>query len=168
MEGRRTRRVLQARLLCLLVAYLVVSAHCLEKKKKHEIKGPIKTIVVVVMENRSFDHILGWLRRSRPDIDGLTGSESNRFNASDPQSEEVRVSEDAVFVDSDPGHSFQAIREQIFGSEDTSADPAPMNGFVQQANSEGLGMARNVMSGFPPDAVPVYTSLANNFAIFDR
>jgi phospholipase C len=168
MEVRRTRRVLQARLLCLLVAYLVVSAHCLEKKKKHEIKGPIKTVVVVVMENRSFDHILGWLRRSRPDIDGLTGSESNRFNASDPQSEEVRVSEDAVFVDSDPGHSFQAIREQIFGSEDTSADPAPMNGFVQQANSEGLGMARNVMSGFPPDAVPVYTSLANNFAVFDR
>jgi phospholipase C len=169
MEVRRT-------MVWLLVAYLVVSAHCIDqmnmnikkKKHKHEIKGPIKTVVVVVMENRSFDHILGWLRRSRPEIDGLTGQESNRFNASDPQSEEVRVSENAVFVDSDPGHSFQAIREQIFGSEDTSAAPAPMSGFVQQANSEGLGMARNVMSGFPPDAVPVYTELANHFAIFDR
>jgi phospholipase C len=31
--------------------------------EKHDIHSPIKTMVVVVMENRSFDHILGRLRR---------------------------------------------------------------------------------------------------------
>ncbi|KAJ4769007.1 Non-specific phospholipase C1 [Rhynchospora pubera] len=168
----RRRRCGLAVLYLYLYLYLVAWGQwgpCAEAKAKkaHEIRGPIKTVVVVVMENRSFDHILGWIRRSRPDIDGLTGSESNRLNASDPSSEAVRVSEDAVFVDSDPGHSFQAIREQIFGGS-RELDPAPMSGFVQQAASMGLGMPRNVMSGFPPDAVPVYTHLANHFAVFDR
>jgi phospholipase C len=32
----------------------------------------------------------------------------------------------------------------------------------------GLGMPQNVMSGFKPDAVPVYASLADEFAVFDR
>nr|XP_043635481.1 non-specific phospholipase C1 isoform X2 [Erigeron canadensis] len=104
-------------------------------KKIHEINGPIKTLVVLVMENRSFDHMLGWIKKTRPDIDGLTGQEYNHANASDPGSEKIYVSEDAVFVDSDPGHSIQAIREQIFGSNSTVSNPAPMNGFVQQANS---------------------------------
>lgn len=152
--------------------YLLFSSQALEfdfKKRRHEIEGPIKTVVVLVMENRSFDHVLGWLKSVRPEIDGLTGKESNRVSVSDPNSEEIFVSNDAVFIDSDPGHSFQAIREQIFGSNDSSANPAPMNGFAQQAASmEAVDMPKTVMSGFKPELVPVYTELANQFAIFDR
>ncbi|KAH7837996.1 hypothetical protein Vadar_020700 [Vaccinium darrowii] len=138
-------------------------------KPKPKIKGPIKTLVVIVMENRSFDHVLGWLKKTRPEIDGLTGKESNRLNASDVNSPEIFVSDDAVFIDSDPGHSIQAIREQIFGSSDTSLNPAPMNGFAQQAyNMDVEGMAKTVMSGFKPEYVPIYTELANEFAVFDK
>ncbi|OVA02674.1 Phosphoesterase [Macleaya cordata] len=157
-------------LLFLFFIYLLGPCQSLEFNfhKKGKIKGPIKTLVVVVMENRSFDHVLGWLKSTRPDIDGLTGKESNRIVASDPNSEEVFVSDDAVFIDSDPGHSFQAIREQIFGSENSSANPAPMNGFAQQAHNMTEGMAKTVMSGFKPDLLPVYTALANEFAVFDR
>ncbi|KAJ6777689.1 NON-SPECIFIC PHOSPHOLIPASE C1 [Salix koriyanagi] len=118
------------------------------------------------MENRSFDHVLGWLKSSRPDIDGLSGSESNRVSASDPNSDEVFVSDDAVFIDSDPGHSFQAIREQIFGSNDSFADPAPMNGFVQQAKGMSETMSKTVMSGFKPSLLPVYTGLAKRVRRF--
>lgn len=120
------------------------------------------------MENRSFDHMLGWLKSHRPEIDGLDGTESNRVNASNPASPRVPVSDDAFYVDSDPGHSFQAIREQIFGSDDTSADPAPMSGFAQQAEGMAPGMSKTVMSGFNPADLPVYTALANEFAVFDR
>lgn len=166
------QRRLRLQVLSLCLFYLVISTHCVDRswwrKKKHDIKGPIKTIVVVMMENRSFDHMLGWLKSSRPDIDGLTGLESNRLSGSDPSSPEIFVSDDAVFIDSDPGHSFQAIREQIFGSSDTSAIPAPMNGFAQQAASMGEGMARTVMSGFAPENVPIYTALADEFGVFDR
>ncbi|KAB2038326.1 hypothetical protein ERO13_D03G116700v2 [Gossypium hirsutum] len=151
---------------------LLVSSHSLTSnynfRKKHKIKGPIKTLVVLVMENRSFDHLLGWLKSTRPDIDGLSGTESNPVNVADPNSPFISVSDDALFVDSDPGHSFQAIREQIFGSNDSSADSAPMNGFAQQAESMGEGMGRTVMSGFKPSRLPVYTKLANEFGVFDR
>ncbi|CAM8955476.1 unnamed protein product [Rhodiola kirilowii] len=120
------------------------------------------------MENRSFDHVLGWLKSARPGINGLTGKESNRVDASDPNSPEVFVSDEAVFVDADPGHSFQAIREEIFGSENCSADPAPMNGFAQVAEKMSEGFSKTVMAGFKPELLPVYTELANEFAVFDR
>lgn len=157
-------------LVLVLFLHLLLSSQSLEfdARKKHQIRGPIKTLVILVMENRSFDHMLGWLKSLRPDIDGLDGSESNPLNASEPGSPAVSVSRDAIFIDSDPGHSFQAIREQIFGSNDTSADPAPMNGFAQQAEGMAVGMSKTVMSGFDPALLPVYSALAQEFAIFDR
>ncbi|KAK6122134.1 hypothetical protein DH2020_044124 [Rehmannia glutinosa] len=164
----------RTRILFFIFVYLLLSSSVshsfpFPKRHKHKIEGPIKTLVVLVMENRSFDHMLGWLKKIRPDIDGLSGSEFNRINASDPTSRAVSVSDDAFFIDSDPGHSIQAIREQIFGCNESSANPAPMNGFVQQAESMGVeGMSKNVMSGFKPDLLPVYTELANEFAVMDR
>lgn len=155
------RRIGQRRHLisALFLLSLVASAHSLDagrtikKRKKHEIKGPIKTLVILVMESRSFD--------------GLTGRESNRLDAS---SSEVFVSFGAPHVDSNPGHSFQTIDEQIFGSnsEDTSSVPAPMVGFAQKALSMGDGMASTVMRGYTPEDVPVYAALAEEFAVFDR
>lgn len=132
--------------------------------------SPIKTVVVLVMENRSFDHMLGWMKRLNPNINGVTGSESNPLSTTDPNSQRFFFKDQAQFVDPDPGHSFQAIREQIFGSNDTSASPPPMNGFAQQAFSMtgSTNMSDNVMNGFQPDMVAVYQTLVSEFAVFDR
>jgi phospholipase C len=136
--------------------------------KKTQISGPVKTVVVLVMENRSFDHMLGWLKTLNPEIDGLTGTECNHLNTTITNSPLVCVSDIAEFVDPDPGHSFQAIREQIFGQNDTSQRPAPMNGFAQQAESMSEGFSKTVMTGFRPEVVPAYTALAMEYAVFDR
>ncbi|KAJ8621167.1 hypothetical protein MRB53_029696 [Persea americana] len=132
--------------------------------------GPIKTIVVLVMENRSFDHMIGWMKRDNPEINGVTGSESNLLNATDPNSQRFFFKDQAHYVDPDPGHSFQAIREQIFGSNDTSASPPPMNGFAQQGfNMNGsMNMSEDVMNGFQPGKVAVYRALVSEFAVVDR
>src|SRR5580658_10219572 len=37
----------------------------------------LSRIVVLMMENRSFDHMLGGLMKTHPGINGLTGNESN-------------------------------------------------------------------------------------------
>ncbi|KAJ7186291.1 hypothetical protein O6H91_04G137300 [Diphasiastrum complanatum] len=156
-------------LMFLFLLHLVISpANGTLRRTKHSMKGPIKTVVVLVMENRSFDHVLGWLKRLNPEVDGLTGKESNPISTKDPNSFEVHISDDSEFVDPDPGHSFQAIREQIFGSNDTSAKVAPMNGFAQQAESMAKGFSKRVMSGFRPEVIPVYTALALEFAVFDK
>ncbi|KAI8545606.1 hypothetical protein RHMOL_Rhmol07G0052600 [Rhododendron molle] len=47
---------------------------------------PIKTVVVLVQENRSFDHMLGWMKSLNPEIDGVTGKESNPLSTSDSNS----------------------------------------------------------------------------------
>lgn len=139
----------------------------------------IKTVVVVVQENRSFDHMLGWMKTLNPDIDGVTGVETNHVDASDPTSRAVRFSDGAEYVDPDPGHSMQAIYEQVYGTPfvDAATTPItppgvpaapPMSGFAQQAEKEKPGMSGTVMSGFRPDAVPVYRELVKEFAVCDR
>eukprot|EP01018_Ginkgo_biloba_P002014 Gb_00801 [translate_table: standard] len=132
------------------------------------IDGPIKNIVVLVMENRSFDHILGWMKRLNPQIDGVTGSESNPVSTADPNSPEIFFKDDAEYVDPDPGHTFEAVREQVFGSNDTSANPPPMNGFVQQAATVSKNLSETVMKGLRPEMLPVYSALLTEFAVFDR
>ncbi|XP_002524007.2 non-specific phospholipase C4 [Ricinus communis] len=136
---------------------------------------PIKTVVVLVQENRSFDHMLGWLKTLNPEIDGVTGQESNPISTSDLNSSLVFFRDQAAYVDPDPGHSIQAIYEQVFGVEWTEAALSSenavspkMNGFAQNAERTQQGMAETVMNGFRPEAVPVYKELAMNFAVCDR
>ncbi|KAA8544625.1 hypothetical protein F0562_022637 [Nyssa sinensis] len=130
--------------------------------------SPIKVVVVLVMENRSFDHMLGWMKKLNPEINGVDGSESNPLSTTDPNSPLVFFHNQSHFVDPDPGHSFQAIREQIFGSNNTSLNPPPMNGFAQQAHSMDPAMPQSVMNGFNPDTVAVYKALVSEFAVCDR
>ncbi|KAH1115105.1 hypothetical protein J1N35_008483 [Gossypium stocksii] len=67
---------------------LFISSHSLTSnynfRKKHKIKGPIKTLVIIVMENRSFDHLLGWLKSTRPDIDGLSAQSQTQSTSPTP------------------------------------------------------------------------------------
>jgi phospholipase C len=132
--------------------------------------SPIKTVVVLVMENRSFDHMLGWMKSLNPKINGVDGTQSNYLKSSDPSSQKFNFQRSSEYVDPDPGHSFQAIREEIFGSNDTSADPAPMNGFAQVAfgMDSSMNMSKDVMNGFDPDKVAVYKTLVTEFSVFDR
>ena len=136
----------------------------------------IKTVVVLVQENRSFDHMLGWMKTLN--IDSVTGVETNHVDASNPTSPAVRFSDGAQYVDPDPGHSAQAIYEQVYGTPfvDATTTPMtppgvpapPMSGFAQEAEKEKPGMSTTVMSGISPDAVPVYRELVKEFAVCDR
>ncbi|CAF2086835.1 BnaA01g34350D [Brassica napus] len=137
---------------------------------------PIKTIVVLVQENRSFDHMLGWFKELNQEIDGVTKSDpkSNPVSSSDPNSLHVVFGDQSQYVDPDPGHSIQDIYEQVFGKPwdashpDPNPGPATMSGFAQNAERNKTGMSSAVMNGFKPDALAVYKELVQNFAICDR
>jgi hypothetical protein len=64
------------------------------------------------------------------------------------------------------GNSYEGTRSEIFGSAEWVGPPAPMNGFVATNGQRGDGAV--VMRGFAPERVPIITSLANEFALFDR
>lgn len=128
----------------------------------------IKTVVVLVQENRSFDHMLGWMKTLNPDINGVTGSESNPID-----SNRIFFSKGAQYVDPDPGHSIQDIYEQVFGRPWSNTEPntglePSMLGFAQNAERNLKGMSETVMSGFQPEAISVYKDLVTEFAVCDR
>lgn len=54
---------------------------------------------------------------------------------------------------------------QVFGSS-TDQPVETMNGFVADANSKGIDSSK-VFAAFTPDQVPVISTLANEFAVFD-
>ncbi|XP_068655886.1 non-specific phospholipase C6 [Aristolochia californica] len=152
--------------LATLLIFLILSTSLLRScNSAPAANQPIKTIVVLVLENRSFDHMLGWMKKSiNPLIDGLTGAECNPKSTKDPHSLSVCVSDDAQFVDPDPGHSFEAVVEQVFGS---SHEPS-MDGFVEQALTMEQNQSESVMKAFNPSSIPVFASLVQEFAVFDR
>lgn len=77
-------------------------------------KNPIRTVVVLVLENRSFDHLLGWMKKSvNPRINGVTGKECNPVSTKAQDTETVCFTDDAQYVDPDPGHSFEDVEQQV-------------------------------------------------------
>ncbi|KAK3008832.1 hypothetical protein RJ639_015315 [Escallonia herrerae] len=138
-------------------------------------QSPIKTVVVLVQENRSFDHMLGWMKSLNPEIDGVKPHAlSNPLLTSSPSSNRVHYGDNSGYVEPDPGHSFEATYQQVFGVPWTETSASndlllpTMEGFAQQAESISNGMSDVVMNGFKPEAVPVYKELVSEFAVCDR
>ncbi|MCC6551723.1 MAG: alkaline phosphatase family protein [Polyangiaceae bacterium] len=74
-----------------------------------ELLAPITTVVVLCMENRSFDHYLGSLLLAEGRaVEGLTGSEWNP----DPDGNHVLVHQLDDFTPQDPPHSWEASHAQ--------------------------------------------------------
>ena len=129
----------------------------------------LKHIVVLMMENRSFDHMLGGLKAQDPRIDGLTGNESNP----DTTGAAFKVQPLAQFqgqLDPDPDHHFPGVDLQIFGG-DTSANRVPtMQGFIKSYFSQQRDVqhSQKIMYYFTPQKLPVLSTLAREFAVFNR
>ena len=136
----------------------------------------LKHIVVLMMENRSFDHMLGGLslviengQKKYPNINGLTGNESNP----DTQGAIVRVQPNAKFqgqLDPDPDHHFPGVDLQIFGGAPPGPGRVPnMQGFVKDyfTQTNDVNRSHNIMYYFTPDKLPVLSTLATQFALFN-
>ncbi len=123
----------------------------------------IDHFVVLMMENRSYDHTLGW--RTHPDhgndpnYNGLTGVEINRIAGLDDAS--PRPMQTTKFFPSPP-HGFEEVMNQI--------DDGRMTGFGTSFKGalerKGVvGDARSIMNFNTQGMLPVYDFLSDNYAI---
>jgi phospholipase C len=128
----------------------------------------IEHIVVLMLENRSFDHMLGYLSlppRGRADVDGLRAGMANPDGAGNAVP--IHHLEQTAFTKpQDPDHSGPSVEHQIAGGA--------MDGFVT-AYAEALrerGVAQAdptiVMGYYDAEDLPVHDHLAEQFAICDR
>eukprot|EP01089_Gocevia_fonbrunei_P020642 TRINITY_DN7737_c0_g1_i1.p1 TRINITY_DN7737_c0_g1~~TRINITY_DN7737_c0_g1_i1.p1 ORF type:complete len:527 (-),score=110.70 TRINITY_DN7737_c0_g1_i1:35-1615(-) len=130
----------------------------------------VEHIVVLMLENRAFDHMLGYLHQINPKIDGLTGNETCLYDPLDPKQGSVQVSNTSGYITSvDPNHSLPATSEQIFGFTSETND-AIMDGFVYDYYKNGDTSAKgaNIMKMFSHSTLPSLTSLALEYGVFDR
>lgn len=140
-------------------------------------EGKIEHVVVLMMENRAFDHLLGNLHLQNEDIDGCVPGGNNCSNPedpADPASAEHTVTWDAVYQQTDPCHSIDCTTEQIYGvkNEQNVVPPSPYNepsmkGFLKSYDDPTGGSGVEIMDQFTEEAVPILTQLSKEFALFD-
>lgn len=145
----------------------------------------VQHFVVLMLENRSFDHMLGFLYADAGNVspagqpfEGLTGTESNP-DAAGQQVTVFRIeptTPNAYFMPgADPGEGYMATNSQLFGGTAGPANPTDMpgmQGFVKdfgytlgwQSREHGYWsivpgtVPDDIMGCFTPDALPVRPS----------
>jgi len=130
--------------------------------------GKLAHIVVLMMENRSFDHMLGGLKAQDPRNDGLTGTESNPDTAGNAAPVKAQAAYQGQ-LDPDPGHQFPDVDLQLFNGNMAPDRVAAMQGFVTSyfAERHDVKHSRQVMYYYKPERLPVITTLATEFAVFN-
>ena len=127
----------------------------------------VKSVVVLMMENRSFDNILGYLYAPgnvSPNGDafnGLTGNESNSGVAVRKESKRTSVPKP------DPGEEYQHVNVQLFGVDPAPAPPDATNdGFVTDYVNVG-GKKADIMSCYEPALIPNLAEICRRYAVCD-
>jgi phospholipase C len=152
----------------------------------------IKHIVQLMLENRSFDQMLGFLYADQGNQSplghpyaGLTGDEANP----DGTGRQVKVykiastDEHAYFMPgADPGEGFYNTNMQLFGTQHPKPGAKPTNkGFIANfktaiAADEAKGykdtlpgtMPNQIMGAYDPAVLPVMSALARGYAVCDQ
>ena len=139
-------------------------------KKKQD---RIEHVFVLMLENRSFDHMLGL--SNIQGIDAISGqpttieglSTNNNWNA-DPHGNAIVASAPAPWAMlHDPGHEFEDVREQLCGK---GGDYPHINnsGFVTRYSHVDPEHPGEIMKCYSPEQLPVLTTLAQEFAVCDH
>jgi phospholipase C len=132
----------------------------------------IEHVFVLMLENRSFDHLLGFA--GLDGVEGLTGAESNPL----PSGERVTAAPGADFImPIDPGHDFGDVLTQLCGPGHAySGGPYPPidNSGFAACLADHIGRAHvrlqpaDAMRAFRPDQLPVLNALAREYAVCDH
>jgi len=134
-------------------------------------------IVVVMMENRSFDHMLGWLSHPvhfsgilRHDINGLTGKERVPLGGSVGGTPKTPSFNPQKEMRPDPDHSFTTTAQQI--------GDGSMDGFIPAYRQRikdapeildfRLEDERRIVECQTAKEVPVYDYIAREYCVLDR
>lgn len=136
----------------------------------------IDRIVIVLLENRSFDHALGYLSlpdaSPKPmDVNGLCDKQDwlAAFANSDSKGHVYPCHALSKHVQTigDPPHDLADITIQINTPTSSKAHPM-MGGFVRSYEKTTPSDPSAVMGYYKADAVPIFDFFARNFVVCDR
>jgi phospholipase C len=163
---------------CAVMAIIDLIATAAGRRPKERAK--VDRVFVLMMENRSFDHLYAFSGLSGVGIDGLPTTIDvagpSDTNIDPGTGLPVAVSAPADFalknVDNDPPHEFDDALAALCGVGATydpalGYPPIDNSGFVAHYLAKGGASAQRAMSCFTPEQLPVLTTLAEEFALCD-
>jgi phospholipase C len=112
---------------------------------------PIDTFVVLMMENRSFDHYLGWLPGADGHQDGLTYTDAQ---GQGHQTHRLKGDFQGC-AHPDPDHSWEGGRQQLDGGR--------MDGFLRSGSNDSFSIGY-----YAEEDLPFIPAVAREFTAFDR
>jgi phospholipase C len=125
----------------------------------------IDHIVVVMMENRSFDHMLGYL--GKPADSAYEGVRGRHANSLSGRAQPVLLREASQVIPQpttripfSPNHGISHVKNQIADGD--------MSGFAQDYENEHIGFGEYVMTYYTEKEVAVYDRLAREHAVCDH
>jgi phospholipase C len=136
----------------------------------------IEHFVVLMLENRSFDNLLGYYAK-KTGLDVLTGAETNPVDPNpgpgDPPRPAVPVSPTATdaTLATKPAVTLEGTNVQMYGRwQPTFPNGGLNNGFVYDYAKHGPGDAGDIMRCFPNDARETRNlrSLVDNYCVCDK
>lgn len=125
----------------------------------------LEHIVVLMLENRSFDHALGALALDRPEVDGVAPGRVNVDTTGRAWAQEPLTGPRARRFDADPPHGSARVAEALGVGE-----PEPMSGFVRAFEHEHGSDAGHgdVMRYLRPADMPATHWLAAEYTVCHR
>ncbi len=136
-------------------------------------------VVVLMLENRSFDNILGYLYQNGvPPGKNFEGVVGNNLTNPDENGNPVPVSIGTSFHEPfpDPGEVFKHVTAQLFGIPPSGTET--MQGFVKDYfntltalphwKGNAADQSKVIMQCFDPSSLPVLSALAQQFSVFDH
>ncbi len=135
---------------------------------------PIKHLFVLMLENRSFDHMLGFADLQGPDAVSGQQVHAEDLIAIGKSPTDVPKAALKIYAPFGPGHEFSDVLLQLCGPN-AAYDPTigsypaiTMSGFVECYQRKGAPDPSIVLQSFQPDQLPVLTTLAREFAVCDH
>lgn len=146
------------------------------------LKAHIKNVVILEMENRSLDNVLGGQTIGGLDNPLHSGPSCNPYNVTNPAGGYVcSAANDFDSVTDDPDHAVYGNNFEFYGdfTPDNAAIAsgrltATQQGFVQEqlrtygATVNRSTLAKQVMNYYNEEEVPVLTALVQNFVTFNH
>jgi phospholipase C len=146
------------------------------------LKARIKNVVILEMENRSFDNVLGGQTLAGMDNPIHNGPFCNPYNLTDPSAGMAcSTANDYDSITNDPDHAVYGNNLEFYGTFTPDNDAiasgrlvATQQGFVHEqlrvygSKVNKTTLAQQVMNYYTEEQVPVLTELVKNFVTFNH
>ncbi|CAB3646502.1 hypothetical protein LMG22037_00637 [Paraburkholderia phenoliruptrix] len=132
------------------------------QQQAHAQNDPIRHVVVLLMENHSFDQMLGCLDEVHEGLDGIRNAASktnddghgHTFYPRPTRSRQMKL---------DPDHGHSAVLSQIDGN-----NSGFVRSFVKDYPKSSLAARQDIMGYYPRGFLPALHTLGEHFTVCDR